>query len=627
MKKLSWRTPSLGAGTALKYLLHLKPEGRREVSVWSPPREGADLMQKRPGTPEHHLGSNASRRWRGVVRRVLVNVSAVGILSLGLVAIDSIAPQFASAAPSLSTLTIPTTGLNPVPQTTPRVFPVALSCPSATSCVSTGQYYDLNGAYQGFIGVGTLSGGQWSWTLSTLNVGSTTGLSPAALSNVSVGPDSISCPSTTSCLLTGDYEDVNYHVDGFVAAGTLSGGVWTWVLSTLSTSGLSPAAVSNPVTTSSISCPSTTSCLLTGQYYVTNTNSYGFFATGSLSGGVWTWTLKTLPNTGANPAPQSGTGVSAASLSCPSTTSCIMTGSYVATSPNTYGFVGVGTLSGGVWSWAMSTLVTTTLNPIPSSATSSTVVSINPYSLSCPAVNSCVVVGGYLDTNQNNDGFIVVGTLSASTWTWSASTLSTTALVPASNPSPSSYTNPDVISCPSTTSCVAMGTYENTSANNDAMVITGTLSAGTWTWIPSEAPTTGLNPASITAQGLGPGGISCPSAARCVATGSYQANIPGGGLGAEGFATSIVTLPTASVPTITNLPSSGIVGGSFVDKCRRPVTVRYRSCPIHPACAACRVSPSPTSPWGRVRSPRAWPTASTTPGPSGRPRPSRSAPR
>ena len=146
MKKLSWRTPPLGAATALKYLLHLKPEGRREVSVWSPPREGADLMQKRPGTPEHHLGSNASRRWRGVVRRVFVNVSALGILSLGLVAIDSIAPQVASAAPSLSTLTIPTTGLNPVPQTTPRVFPDALSCPSATSCVSTGQYYDLTGA-------------------------------------------------------------------------------------------------------------------------------------------------------------------------------------------------------------------------------------------------------------------------------------------------------------------------------------------------------------------------------------------------------------------------------------------------------------------------------------------------
>ena len=126
----------------------------------------------------------------------------------------------------------------------------------------------------------------------------------------------------------------------------------------------------------------------------------------------------------------------------------------------------------------------------------------------CPSTSWCVAVGSYNDASGHLQGLIE--TWSAGSWT------SQTA--PLTNLSPLAASDPMVtltgLSCPSATSCVAVGSYSGT--RQDALI--ETLTGQTWT--SSNAPLTGLNPDTIPDSMLL--GLSCATSSSCVAVGQYQ---------------------------------------------------------------------------------------------------------
>ncbi len=227
--------------------------------------------------------------------------------------------------------------------------------------------------------------------------------------------------------------------------------------------------------------------------------------------GATTWTGATAPLGGVSPSANTdptvdfGKGVAAhssAPVACPTTTSCVAVGNYADTSGNTQGLIE--TMSGGTWT--ASTAPLNGLNPAP---TTNPLIVLT--SLSCPATGTCIAVGTYNDTNGQAG---LIETMSNGSWTASTAPLSGL----------STYTIPrfalNQVTCYLNGPCVAVGRYQDSSNTYQGLI--ETLSGSTWT--PTAAPTTNLNPVpNSAAPNVSINGVSCPSTTWCVASGSYDA--------------------------------------------------------------------------------------------------------
>ncbi len=131
--------------------------------------------------------------------------------------------------------------------------------------------------------------------------------------------------------------------------------------------------------------------------------------------------------------------------------------------------------------------------------------------VSCPTPSSCVAVGSYNDTAGFQEP--VVDTLSGGTWTSQEPPLPSDAAndITADHPHDELYS----VTCVSATSCVAVGSYVNTSGSIVAMI--DTLSGTTWS---TSSVTTLPTGASGTYSTLT--GISCATATSCAAAGFYE---------------------------------------------------------------------------------------------------------
>jgi hypothetical protein len=127
-------------------------------------------------------------------------------------------------------------------------------------------------------------------------------------------------------------------------------------------------------------------------------------------------------------------------------------------------------------------------------------------SVSCPSTSICVAVGGTQSSIGDFSGVIV--TSSDGGQTWSPPTLIT-------GPLPGTTgTGFYAVSCPSATSCVAVG-YDETSSQIEALSTSGTLSSGSWTWTPPSV-------VSGVSEFLG---VSClTGTADCIAVGDTSAS-------------------------------------------------------------------------------------------------------
>ena len=178
--------------------------------------------------------------------------------------------------------------------------------------------------------------------------------------------------------------------------------------------------------------------------------------------------------------PAMATGVLSA-VACPSATTCLAVGS-----GPFQGATAAASAVDGAWMWG------------PLTASSGDAASFFSWSgVACPSATTCLAVGA-----DNTNGVVTTATLSAATWTWS----------PASEvPNDASGTGDlAAIACPSTTTCLAVG------SDGDSLGIAeqASLTGASWTW----SPPTPLTPPSSGAGALA--AIACPSATTCLAVGT-----------------------------------------------------------------------------------------------------------
>ncbi len=300
----------------------------------------------------------------------------------------------------------------------------AATCAAPGSCVSVGEYYK---AGISLLDADTLANGHWT------SVG--VPLPPGALSSYQPYFRSIKCPSPTWCTAFGYYEDS--AAAGQTFASTLSGGTWTTTELPL------PPAFANPsvdTTNDGLACPAVGFCVAIGAYETPTSGQYATFID-TLSGGAWTTQQAPVPpGTPANP----GAGLQA--VSCFSSTACAAVGTY--RTPNQAGLLD--SLSGTTWSAAMA--------PEPSDAAANP----NPgfFGVSCPSAAGCVAVGNYnaTDTYAQN----VVEMQSGGQWTALNVPAPADALTVAGGGKTPSAGFDDV-SCPTVQWCVAVGGYVPTS--------------------------------------------------------------------------------------------------------------------------------------------------------------------
>lgn len=321
-----------------------------------------------------------------------------------------------------------------------------VSCVSATFCEAVGYYVSATNAIQTL--VETWNGTTWTLTASP-DHGTTT--------NVLSG---VSCVSPTSCQAVGYYASPSSVIQTLIESW--NGSIWSVAASPNNGPG------NNSLT--AVSCTSTTVCRAVG--WSTLGSGIGQTLVESLSGTTWT----------VSPSANNGTGTNVLQgVACASASSCQAVGYDISVT-------GVIQTLGESWngsSWA----VTSTAN----NGTGSNAL----YDVSCPAPTICEAVGYDLSAGG------VIQTL-AESWNGSAWSIPST-------PDNGTSTNALYgVACVSTNSCLAAGSYTNTSGIIQTLVESWNGSAWSLSSTPGGALSDSLN------------AVSCESSGFCEAVGSYQ---------------------------------------------------------------------------------------------------------
>jgi len=427
-----------------------------------------------------------------------------------------------------------------------------VSCASATFCATGGSYRDSSGSYQAF--VSTFNGTSWrdQEVVAALNVGGQAVV------------DGINCTSSTFCVAGGVYKISTTSVQSFVS--TFNGTSWT---DERVGNGLSPVGVSGIV---AVSCASSTYCVAGGEFLDAGGNLQPYI---SIFNGT-SWADQAV----AAQLNVDGQGV-VDTASCPTTTFCVVGGNYTDGSGNLQAFVS--TVSGstvvnvplaGSFNFggqasidevscasatfcAASGYYTDSANNFQafvSTFNGSTwndreiVASLNSggngeaNAISCPTTTFCATGGQYADGNGKNQAF--VSTFNGSTWTDQklGSTLNA-----------GGDANILEVSCASATFCIATGRYKDSSGNVQAMV---SIYNGSF-WADQQA-LGGLN----TGGAADLDSVSCPTVSFCVASG-YAESATSRKLAAVSILSeqNAVTYAdgggTGSVPTQASVSQSG----------------------------------------------------------------------
>ena len=251
-------------------------------------------------------------------------------------------------------------------------------------------------------------------------------------------------------------------------------------------SGLSPAASSAAVT--KVSCAAVGSCVAVGSYGAVGGTRQGLIET--LSDGHFSPT--TAPVAGLSPAAAGNPQVFLFDVRCPVVGWCVADGQYVDGSGHTD--LLAETLSNGSWS-------ATTL-PDPA-GTSNPDLGIE--SMSCPVEGSCVLVGAYASSGQNQP---LAERLASGTWTAQAPPINT--LSPAGTEGQLFD-----VSCSSSTACAAVGDTDGGAGD-----LVETSSGGSW--VASTPSLAGLTPTAAHGAAGALTNVSCPSSGSCSEAGTYE---------------------------------------------------------------------------------------------------------
>jgi PASTA domain-containing protein/List-Bact-rpt repeat protein len=356
----------------------------------------------------------------------------------------------------------------------------AISCPSAGNCSAVGTYTDNQNSWQGQLL--TETAGTWSPAIEAP-------LPPNALPRQMVALLNISCASAGNCTATGSYFDARQKLEAVLLTETDG----TWAPGVEATLPPDALGIAPPAFYGSLSCPSAGNCTAVGTY-VTSTGVAGVILTETA--GSWAAGIKApLP---ADAATTFADGV-LGTVECPSVGNCSAVGVYTDTSGNTEGFL----LTEADGTWLPPSEVALPAN----AATTHQQASLGP--LSCPSVGTCSTVGSYVDSAGNQQGLLLTET--AGTWAPGIE-----AVLPGNAVVIHQEASVLELSCPSTGTCSATGSYVDFSGNTQAVLLAET--AGSW----SPGVEAGLPAgAATTKQQASIGQLSCPSAGNCGAVGSY----------------------------------------------------------------------------------------------------------
>jgi hypothetical protein len=380
----------------------------------------------------------------------------------------------------------------------------AVSCTSATSCVAVGDSYNYNQDDDNQALAETFDGASWA----TLTAQDGPGSEASVLNGVS-------CSSATSCVAVGYYQAASAFE---TLAETFDGSTWTVAAST------DPSLTNDAL--QGVSCTSGTDCIAAGY---------------SATEDVWQTLVENFDGTWSTAVSQSPPGMQGSRLagtSCTSATFCMAVGSYdsgqgdqtlveqwdgtswaIVPTPDTssadsddlYGVsctsatfcVAVGYYNSGN---ADQTLVEQWDGTSWAIVTSPDTLSSDDDDLSavsCASPTSCTAVGAYSGSSTSYYAQTLVEQWDGATWTVASSPVI----------SSSDYNYLSGVSCPSSTSCVAVGYYFGSSTSYDSQALVEQWDGTAWT------VTTSANPTGYVGDHLA--GVSCVSPTSCTAVGSY----------------------------------------------------------------------------------------------------------
>lgn len=465
------------------------------------------------------------------------------LTALSLFLASALPAEAASTVPTwqpAKTIALPSNGTS-----VPSGYLPALSCASSGNCVAGGSYSDASGDVLGL--VVPESNGVWK-----------TGIELTAPSGSASNPNmsvfSLSCPTATSCVAVGSYQDTAGNTDSFVASE--SNGSWPIATKVALPGNAAPSGNSSS-TLHFIACTSAGNCTALGTYLDGATpieHSLGYVM--SEVGGTWKTAQQIALPANANVNPF----VSASQASCSSVGNCALVGSYVDNNGNTHGLLinEVGgvfapgtavTLPGNASAYAGSSLSEVTCvspgnctalgtyNTNTGAIQGLTVTEIggvwgraiqmqmpngaatNPHVLfygfggiSCPSVGNCAAGGQYRDTSNHYQGFL----LNEVNGKWKPST-------ELSLPSGSQFAGKNggvvAVACVANGTCSAGAAYVDSAGNYQAGVVSevgNVWQTATKIALPSGATTVGVDG--------GVYGLTCASDGTCTATGSYASN-------------------------------------------------------------------------------------------------------
>ena len=352
-----------------------------------------------------------------------------------------------------------------------------VSCSSTSHCVGVGDYFDGSGHLQ------AMEATETSGTFAQAT--EMTPPSNAASSSVTT-LEGVSCPSMGNCVGTGDYTDSSGNFQAMEVTET--GGSFAQATEVAAPSN----AASNPFgNLAGVSCPSVGNCVGAGGYMDSSGNDQAMEVTET--GGTFAQPTEVTPPSNAGSDPFGGL----AGVSCPSVGNCVGVGSYRDSSGNTQAMEA--TETGG-------TLTQATEVTAPSNAGSDPGAGLA--GVSCTSVGNCVAVGGYTDSSDHQQAMEVTETGG----NFAPATVVAAPSNAASNPA---ATLSGGVSCIAAGSCVAVGYYDDSSGHLQGMEATetgGTFAQATEVSAPSNA---GSDPDATL------DGVSCTSSTDCVAVGDY----------------------------------------------------------------------------------------------------------
>jgi len=240
----------------------------------------------------------------------------------------------------------------------------------------------------------------------------------------------------------------------------------------------------------SVVCVAADSCTAVGAYDDLSGDDQVLIDT--VSAGVWQATEAPLPGNAGGDLPIAYLS----SVACASAGSCTAVGTYGDTADNTEGLIE--TLSKGTWQVEEA--------PLPSDASDSQDVILD--AVACPSSRFCTTVGTYYGASGKED---LIEALSGGVWTAIEAPLP-------SDAAGGGETLSSVV-CPSTDTCLAVGTYLGSS--DVTLGVIDTLSGGTWG--ATEAPTG--SPETDSVDSFGP--VACASRTKCAALVSHASNSQG----------------------------------------------------------------------------------------------------